>query len=137
MAARVVDGLSLSEWVSSKPKTYKGQDLDKALSAYASVSGTTLNVVTSQIPLPVAKISSIDEWTAKIKQASTVLEKTKADLKKIVDALKAVQTAANKTSADLSKAANAPNVDKDAYSAAATRASSVGSAAADALSRVQ
>ena len=138
MGATVVNGLTASYWASNKPADYKGQDLDKALKTYEPLGGKTLKIPSSLIPpVPKPTIGEIDDCIAKLKAAITELEKGKVTLNQIVTALQGVQAAASKTSADLTKLSKGKDVDESEYKAAATRASSVGSLAADALKDVK
>jgi hypothetical protein len=138
MSATVVNNLTASYWAGAKPKDYKGQDLDRALKAYeTAASKGGIQIPSNLIPkVPQAKIGEIDGCIKDLNNAVTELQKATTALKQVATALQAVQSAAGKTSADLTKLSKGNDVDPDEYQAAATKASSVGMMAADALSRI-
>jgi hypothetical protein len=135
MGATVVNGLTSSYWAGSKPKDYKGQDLDRALKAYEAVASKgKLTIPSNLIPkVPQSKIGDIDGCIKDLNNAVTELQKGLTALKQVATALQGVQSAAGKTSADLSKLSKGKGVDPDEYQAASTKASSVGMLAGDAL----
>jgi hypothetical protein len=138
MGATVVNALTSSFWASRKPDDYKAQDLDRALKTYEGVAGKSVKIPSNLIPpVPKAAVSDIDDCITKMKSAITELEKGKTVLNTQVTALQAVQSAASKTSADLIKLSKGKDVDENKYKNAAASASSVGSAAADALKDVK
>jgi hypothetical protein len=139
MGATASSVLSASNWASIKPAAYKGgQDLASALTTYESVPKTGITVPKDFLPSkPMVSIKEVDDCIATMKRGITDLEKGKATINKVVSALQAVQTAASKTSADLTKLSKSPNVDTTVYQNAATQCNGIGSAAADALKKVQ
>ena len=136
MGATASSGLSPSDW--TKPKNYKGMDLDNALKAYQPFAGKTVDVSKNLIPgVPKPSVKAFEDCITKMKSAIAELEKGKTYLNQIISALNKVQDAANKTATELNKLANTKNVDGSDFQAGATRASSIGSLAADALSKIQ
>ena len=135
MGATVINNLTSSYWAGAKPKDYQGQDLDRALKAYEGLAGkSNVTIPSNLIPkVPAGKIGEIDACIKDLNNAITELQKGSTTLKQVATALKAVQSAAAKTATDLSKLSKGKDADKDAYEAASTKASSVGSMASSAL----
>ena len=138
MGATVVNSLTASYWAGNKPKSYKGQDLDRALKAYETVAAKGgIQIPSNLIPkVPQPKIGEIDSCIKDLNNAVTELQKGMTILKQIATALQAVQNAAYKTSGDLTKLSKGKGVDPKEYENASISADSVGSIAADALSRI-
>jgi exonuclease VII small subunit len=139
MGAIVVDSLTASYWVGSKPKDYKGGlDLERALKAYeAAAAKGGIQIPSNLIPkVPQSKIGEIDGCIKDLTHAVAELQKGMASLKLVATALQAVRSAADKTGVELGKLAKGKGVDPQQYEAASTRASSIGMMAADALSRI-
>src|ERR1051325_316618 len=136
MGATASSGLSPSDW--TKPKGYKGTDLDGALKAYQPFAGKTVDIPKNLIPdVPKASIKSMDDCITKMKSAIVELEKGKTYLNQVIAALKKVQDAASKTAAELNKLANTKNIDGSEFEAGATRANSIASLAAGAASKLE
>ncbi len=138
MGAQVVNGLTASFWAERKPAGYKGTDLDKALKAYEPLAGKSVTIPSSLIPpVPKPKVSEIDACLAKLKNASTELDKAKTALNQVITALQAVQGAASKTSADLNKLSKGKDVDESEYKNAVATANSIATLAAGELKNYQ
>jgi hypothetical protein len=106
MAARVsnISDVSASAWSAKKPKSYKGNDLDKALKAWDSLAAKPVTFPPDVIPpAPEFNLSSIEGCAVMVKAAITEVEKLKKEVEERVTALEAVASAADKTSSDLTK----------------------------------
>src|SRR5262245_41392211 len=106
MAARVsnISDISASAWSAKKPKSYKGNDLDKALKAWDSLAAKPVTFPPDLLPpAPEFNLSKIEGCAVLVKAAITEVEKLKKDVEERIKALKAVASAADKTSSDLNK----------------------------------
>ncbi len=104
MGARVSDisDINSSAWAGKKPKCYKGNDLDKALSAWEKLK--PVKFPEGMLPeAPAFKLGEIEGCEAMVKGAIKDIEKLKKEVEEQVKALNAVTSASEKASSDLKK----------------------------------
>ena len=133
MGAKVsnISDMSSSAWAGKKPKCYKGNELDKALSAWEKFK--PVKFPQDLIPAaPAFKLKEIEGCEAMVKGAIKDIEKLKKEVEEQVKALKAVATASGKASSELKKMSKDKKLkdeeQKECYTAA-NEADSLGSAA--------
>jgi hypothetical protein len=126
MAAIVHDALCASHWAGHKPANYKGEALDTALKEYELAADNLTDIPHYVIPTArVWKIKQIDASMANLKMAIAALDRFKANLHPVINALKTVQMAADKAKAELTEMAKGDEVDAKQYRNAANQAARI------------
>ena len=127
MAAIVHDALCASHWAGHKPANYKGEDLDAALKEYELAADNLTDIPHYVIPTArVWKIKQIDASMANLKMAIAALDRFRANLHPVINALRTVQAAADKAKAELTELAKSDEVDAKQYLNAANQAAKIG-----------
>lgn len=114
MGAKVsqLSELSASAWAGKKPKNYKGNDLDKALTAWEKLK--PVKFPQDLLPeAPAFKLSEIEGCEAMLKGAIKDIEKLKKEVEEQVKALKAVSSAGDKAASELKKMSKDKKLSKD------------------------
>ena len=126
MAAIIHDVLCASHWAGHKPAGYKCEVLDTALKDYELAADKLTDIPHYVIPtVRVWKINQIDASIANLKRAMTALDKFKASVHPVIDALKTVQAAADQAKAELTELAKSDEVDAKQYLYAANQAARI------------
>lgn len=139
MGATVVDtSVNSANWTKQKPADYNGKDLDKALKTYEGLVSQGPSVPASLPTMPKMSGKELGACIKTLESAIDDMKKAVAFLKKLGDALKAVNSAATKTSAELQKLAKDMTGDaKNKYLSAASAAAGIGAQASSSQQKIE